>query len=60
MFKKDTIKNATGINSILINVIILINIILLSILQKIQHLLVLSLIRNPRCSRVCLFASSIS
>ena len=60
MFKKDTIKKATGIFSILINGLILINIILLSILRKIQYLLVLSLIRNPKCSRECVFASSVS
>lgn len=60
MFKKDIIKNATGINSILIDVIILINIILLSILQKIKHLLVLSLIANPNCSRERVFAGSLS
>lgn len=60
MYNKEIIKKAFGIISILIDIIILINILLLSILQKAQLLLGLSLIKHPMCARESLFASSIS
>ena len=57
MFIKDMIKSAAGINSILIQLTILLNIILLSILYKILHLLTLVLIRQPNCPGAYSFAS---
>jgi len=57
MFNKDMTKNATGINSLLIQLTVLINIILLSKLNKLIQLLSLSLIRQPNCPGVRSFAS---
>ena len=57
MFNKDMTKNATGINSLLIQLTVLINIILLSKLNKLLQLLSLVLIRQPNCPGVYSFAS---
>lgn len=58
MFIKDTFKKSTMVVSILINLIVLMNIILLSILHKVLRLGNLILIGLPSCPQEQFFTST--